>query len=208
MRTNPTTWLLLIGVLCAFPAAADLTVGRLRCEYAEDPLGVDVAQPHLSWIAQSGERGQRQTGYEILAATSAALLQEGQADLWDSGMVKSDQTAQAPYAGKPLAATGQVFWRVRAWDNAGKPSPWGPAATWTMGLLADSDWAAARWITAATGAVTPAASAVMRREFEANRAGVLQGIVDDIRQRGNSLTAGDVGYTYLLRALATAGARM
>ncbi len=38
-----------------------------------------------------------------------------------------------------------------------------------------------------------------------NRAGVLDAIVDDVRKRGNAITAGDVGYRYLLRALAEGG---
>jgi hypothetical protein len=37
------------------------------------------------------------------------------------------------------------------------------------------------------------------------RAGVLASIVADVRARGNALTAGDVGYRYLLRALADGG---
>jgi hypothetical protein len=39
----------------------------------------------------------------------------------------------------------------------------------------------------------------------ARRAGVLAIIVKDVRERGNALTAGDVGYRYLLRALADGG---
>jgi hypothetical protein len=38
-----------------------------------------------------------------------------------------------------------------------------------------------------------------------NRAGVVDAIVADVRSRGNALTAGDVGYRYLLRALADGG---
>jgi alpha-L-rhamnosidase len=38
-----------------------------------------------------------------------------------------------------------------------------------------------------------------------NRADVLNSIVQDVRNRGNGLTAGDVGYRYLLRALAEGG---
>ena len=37
------------------------------------------------------------------------------------------------------------------------------------------------------------------------RAAVLDAIVRDVRSRGNALTAGDVGYRYLLRALADGG---
>ncbi|HEY5346307.1 MAG TPA: family 78 glycoside hydrolase catalytic domain, partial [Verrucomicrobiae bacterium] len=40
---------------------------------------------------------------------------------------------------------------------------------------------------------------------ESNRAAVLNSIVKDVRSRGNALTAGDVGYRYLLRALADGG---
>jgi hypothetical protein len=38
-----------------------------------------------------------------------------------------------------------------------------------------------------------------------NRPTVVDAIVQDVRQRGNALTAGDVGYRYLLRALADGG---
>jgi len=40
---------------------------------------------------------------------------------------------------------------------------------------------------------------------EQNRAAVVDAIVRDVRSRGNALTAGDVGYRYLLRALADGG---
>jgi hypothetical protein len=39
----------------------------------------------------------------------------------------------------------------------------------------------------------------------AQRAGVLDAIVADVRRHGNAVTAGDVGYRYLLRALADGG---
>ncbi|MDR0566754.1 MAG: glycoside hydrolase family 78 protein [Prevotellaceae bacterium] len=37
------------------------------------------------------------------------------------------------------------------------------------------------------------------------RAAILQNLIDDIRRRGNALTAGDVGYRYVLRALEDGG---
>jgi hypothetical protein len=40
---------------------------------------------------------------------------------------------------------------------------------------------------------------------EKDRAAVVEAVVRDVGQRGNALTAGDVGYRYLLRALADAG---
>ncbi|MDR1814770.1 MAG: alpha-L-rhamnosidase, partial [Tannerella sp.] len=40
---------------------------------------------------------------------------------------------------------------------------------------------------------------------EKNRPQILQNLVDDIQGRGNALTAGDVGYRYVLRALEGSG---
>lgn len=62
----------------------------LRCEYLVDPLGIGAVQPRLSWIVQSGERGQVQTAYHILVASEAKLLSEGKSDLWDSGKITSN----------------------------------------------------------------------------------------------------------------------
>ncbi|HEY9175438.1 MAG TPA: glycoside hydrolase family 78 protein, partial [Verrucomicrobiae bacterium] len=127
----------------ASPAATSL--GQLRCEFLKDPAGIDVTEPRLSWILDSGERGARQTAYEILVASSAAKLKPGQADLWDTGKVASDQSIHVRYAGKPLASRQQCFWKVRVWDQDGKPSAWSKPASWSMGLLQSADWRG-QWI--------------------------------------------------------------
>ncbi len=116
-----------------------LTPVQLRCEYAANPLGVDVPHPRLFWVDKSENHGQDQSAYEILAASSAKKLAVSQGDLWDSGKVDSDETIQIPYAGQPLKSSQQVFWKVRVWDNAGKASAWSQPATWTMGLLGADD---------------------------------------------------------------------
>ena len=40
----------LMFVVSAF---ASLRVGQLRCEYLENPLGIDVTQPRLNWVLDS-----------------------------------------------------------------------------------------------------------------------------------------------------------
>ncbi len=89
--------------------AAGLRVDQLRCEYREAPVGIDVAQPRLSWVLASRQRAQRQTAYQILVASSATRLNRGEADLWDSGRVASDQSIQIGYAGKPLGSRQRCF---------------------------------------------------------------------------------------------------
>jgi len=138
-----------------------MTVASLGCEHGENPTGVDVPQPRMSWVLQSSQRGDRQTACQILVASSEASLDKDAGDLWDSGKMVSDDTIQIPYAGKPLLSSQQVFWKVRAWDANGKISAWSKTATWTMGVLQNSDWRA-KWI----GAVdTNIPSLLLRHEF-------------------------------------------
>jgi len=125
--------------------ASPVAVTGLACEFLSDPLGIDVAQPRLSWRIESSARGARQTAYQVLVASTPQALGEDKGDLWDSGKVASDATAHVAYAGKPPASHQQAFWKVRVWDAAGNPSAWSAAAKWSMGLLDAAEWKAA-WI--------------------------------------------------------------
>ena len=134
---------LLAGLATA--RAASLEATGLRCEYLTNPLGLDVLQPRLSWLLESGERGQRQTAYQVLVASSEKLLKQNSGDLWDSGKIEEDETIAIVYRGKPLASGQLCFWKVKVWDRAGKESAWSKPALWSMGLLKPEDWKA-EWI--------------------------------------------------------------
>src|SRR5215469_3161229 len=133
-------WLAMLSAL-----ASSVSISDTRCEYRQDPVGVEAPHPRLSWILESKERGIMQTAYQILAATSPASLEKNQGDLWDSGKITSDETTQIVYTGKPLASSQQCFWKVRVWDASGKESGWSKPANWTMGILNPADWQA-HWI--------------------------------------------------------------
>lgn len=118
----------------------------LQCEYLKNPLGMDVAKPRLSWRMgdTSSVRGKKQSGYRILVASSQALLDSNCGNLWDSGTVSSSESVNIVYEGVPLSAGQKCFWKVRIADEQGKWSDWSNAASWRMGLFADS-WVA-KWI--------------------------------------------------------------
>ncbi|HRZ16776.1 MAG TPA: rhamnosidase, partial [Candidatus Hydrogenedentes bacterium] len=118
----------------------------LRCEYRTNPQGIDALQPRLSWNMAADGRGQAQTAYQVLVASSAALLAEDQGDLWDSGQVASDASIQIEYTGTAPASFQDCFWKVRVWNQNGEVSPWSEPAHWSMGALAPKDWAGAKWI--------------------------------------------------------------
>jgi hypothetical protein len=159
---------MLVGMVLSAPllnAASSLALipTELRCEYAVNPLGIDVAHPRLSWKVVSPERGQKQTAYQIHVFSRSNLIINKPPltpDLWDSGKIISDETHLLRYGGQPIASSEQAFWTVRVWDNEDQPSAWTDFQTWTMGLLPTNAWKA-RWICA------PAASEslLLRKEF-------------------------------------------
>jgi alpha-L-rhamnosidase len=147
------SFFLLHGSLWGQAGSSALRPVQLRCEYLVNPLGIDATAPRLSWVleAKSGERGQRQTAYQVLVATTDAKLRANQHDLWDSGRTESDQSVQVRYGGKALASRVRCWWKVRVWDERGQPSVWSEPARWSMGLLSSGDWQGA-WIGTDLGA--------------------------------------------------------
>jgi alpha-L-rhamnosidase len=127
--------------------AQDLGAPRnLRCEYEHNPLGLDVAQPRLSWEVNDARRGARQSAYQIVVAQVEADAAAGKGTLWDSGQVASDASIHVPYAGPALHSGQRCYWSVRTWDAQGAESPWAEPAFWEIGLMSPGDWQA-KWIT-------------------------------------------------------------
>ncbi|MEI2724343.1 MAG: alpha-L-rhamnosidase N-terminal domain-containing protein [Verrucomicrobiota bacterium] len=140
--------LLIISRLFALPGQAALgaiSPTGLKCEDRMNPLGVDAGPPRLSWILESQRRGEVQTAWQVLAASTAAKLARNQGDLWDSGKTPSADSLGVVYGGQPLRSGQRVFWKVRVWDAAGRPSEYGPPAWFEMALLSPGDWKAL-WI--------------------------------------------------------------
>jgi len=139
---------------------------HLVCEYRNNPLGIDVTAPRFSWQLHSDQIGARQTAYQILAASDAALLHEGKADVWDSGKIESNQSVHVVYAGAKLTSRQRVYWTVTVWDETGKPSQ-GEMAWFELGLLKRSEWKG-KWIGAALvgGPRTTIPSPYLRKSFK------------------------------------------
>ncbi len=114
---------------------------RLRCEYLANPLGINGAKPNLGWMMEAGDlqaevRGQRQTAYQVLVASTPERLAKEQGDVWDSGKVVSERSTHVTYDGKPLAPSTYFFWKVRVWDAAGRSSAWSEPARFLTGMRA------------------------------------------------------------------------
>jgi len=125
--------------------AAQLSPNRLRCEYLENPIGLDVAAPRFNWIVESSAQGERQSAYQIVVSSTAAGAAHGQGDLWDSGKIASGQTTQVVYAGKQLQSGQVAYWTVTTWNRSGESSKRSSVAHWQAGIMRPEDWRA-QWI--------------------------------------------------------------
>jgi len=119
-------------------------ITNLRCEYRDNPLGIDITQPRLSWQLMTDRRGAKQSAYQILVASTVDQLASNQADLWDSGKVNSDQSVHVVYAGQTLKSRQRVYWKVTVWDE-NESAQMSDSAWFEIGLLERDEWQA-DWI--------------------------------------------------------------
>ena len=106
-------FLLLFTIVFTGAKSQGLRVDKLMCEYVENPLGIDIAKPALSWQLVSGKRNQKQSAYEIVVGDNLAEIKNLNANVWNSGTVKSSQSINIEYGGTPLQSFKRYYWRVR-----------------------------------------------------------------------------------------------
>lgn len=141
----------------------------LRCEYDENPLGIDNPKPRFSWAMNDTTRRANQKAYQIMVATTPEALTSGKPDMWDSRMVRSDITQFVPYDGKPLQSVTRYYWKVRYWNYRGCVSEWSDIQWFETAFLKADDWKA-NWIAAIRhNDSRPPRSALMKKEFSIDK---------------------------------------
>ena len=143
-KNRKVFYLFIIGLLISSHAFAKLEVFDLRCEYLKNPEGVDVKNPRLFWKLKSIEKGQLQTAYRIIVASSPEQLAKNVGDIYDSKLVKSSNNTHVEL-NVALQSGRNYFWKVQVWDKY-KKTTWSKGARFSTGLLTDQDWKGAQWI--------------------------------------------------------------
>jgi len=121
----------------------NLKVTKLRCEYKENPIGIDVLKPRLSWIISSDKKHTLQTNYQIQVSKEDESFNK---IIWDSGKVTSDNSIGVEYEGEDPLSSTIYYYRVRVWEQSNSVSEWSEVSYWEMGLLSEKEWIA-EWIT-------------------------------------------------------------
>ncbi|MGC7096235.1 family 78 glycoside hydrolase catalytic domain [Amycolatopsis lurida] len=139
------------GVLVPVPASAGegIRPGSLTVNDRVDPLGIGGERPHFGWASTSDQRGVVQSAYEVWVGSTS-----GARDVWTSGRVASDRQFDITYGGPELRPATRYFWQVRVWDGNGRGSRWSEPAWFETGLLGETDWAGADWLTDRDEALT------------------------------------------------------
>jgi alpha-L-rhamnosidase len=119
-----------------------LSIADLKCEYATNPIGLDIKRPNFSWEVESEVRGVMQSAYQILIADSPEKLAEEDGNVWNSGKVSTSRAAGISYKGIGLVSGERYYWKVRIWDSHGVVSDYSKPAFFEMGLLNEEDWKA------------------------------------------------------------------
>jgi len=122
------------------PGANYVKVLDLKCEYAVNPIGMDIQSPQLSWRIESVKRGVFQNAYQIMVADSPGNLSKNIADIWDSGIIKSSKSTGIKYAGPDLQSRKRYYWKVKIWNSDNTICDWSETAFFEMGLINQKDW--------------------------------------------------------------------
>ncbi|XOV95354.1 MAG: family 78 glycoside hydrolase catalytic domain [Bacteroidota bacterium] len=92
------------------------TIDDLKCEYLENPLGIDTKSPRFTWKMVDSESGTLQSAYQIIVGKDSSEVAKGEGISWNSGKIDSrDQLVS--YAGVDLDPFTKYYWGVRVWDQ-------------------------------------------------------------------------------------------
>lgn len=88
-----------------------LQVTQVTCEHKVNPMGIDTLKPTFGWKMESQQRDVLQKSYRVLVSTSLDKLNEDNGDMWDSGVVESQNSTAVVYAGRDFAAQTSITGR-------------------------------------------------------------------------------------------------
>ena len=107
--------------LNGYPATTPIEKAVLQRENFQF-TGISTREPYFGWIVPSTGKNTLQAAYRLLVASEKDFLLKDSADLWDSGKVEENCSANIRYGGKPLEPDRVWFWKVKTWNQHGEES--------------------------------------------------------------------------------------
>lgn len=133
----------------------DELVQRYKGPFSGVPFGLTVelirepkftkiidSKPELGWIIP--EVAVTQRAYQVLVASTRENIDNNIGDIWDSGRVPGNQSANIEPDCDPLQENNTYFWKVRIYDIDNRLSEYSPAQEFTTGTfgekISSSNW--------------------------------------------------------------------
>ena len=151
MKKHFLSLIILLTICLSFASCNDLLNisiinPNVEQQFHEQPLATN--QPRFSWNYETTESEVAQQNYRIIVASTAENTQNNIGDLWDSGVVPSNQMLYIPYAGKELQSRDKAYWKVITTVTAKggkKAKVESEIKSFEISLLNQEDWQA-KWI--------------------------------------------------------------
>ena len=86
-------------------------VASLRFEHLDEPIGIGVPRPRLSWIVRAATAGWTQAAYEIEVTDPVGRRTES------TGPVESSESVLVPWPAAELDSRDRRVVRVRVWGD-------------------------------------------------------------------------------------------
>lgn len=112
---------------CTWQNGFASTVPVWQLDKTIEPLqyaAIRSSRPSFTWIVPGEKADTRQTSYRLIVADNWSDISACRGNVWDSGMVESNQSVAVGYQGEELRTNGCYFWRVQCVTNTEGTSPW------------------------------------------------------------------------------------
>lgn len=154
------------GITLTIQAASPAAPTNLRIIDNFEQLGIDQSNPKFGWYVNDTDRGESQTAYRVIVASSEANIDNNTGDLWDTGKVTSAMQYGVAYAGTALQSNKQYWWKVMTWDKDNNQSAWGQKTAFVTGFMNPSNWTAS-WISSSSN--TTGVPYLLRKQFSVSK---------------------------------------
>lgn len=135
----------LLLIVCSPVFSQDIHLTNLRCGNRNSPIGVNDSSPAFSWQVISQKNRYLQLAYQLKVADNIQVIKKEIGNIWNSGIIKTEQSNLIEYAGKKLLPACKYYWTVQVWDQK-KESCKSTIDSFTTGLFDSKDWSNAKWI--------------------------------------------------------------
>ena len=140
-----TIFFCLLLCFLQYNSYCQVSVKNLKCEYLENPIGIDETHPRFTWQMELHKPGNCQSAYELVVGTTETDVASGSGDVWESGVVESS-VIPVVYGGGELNPFTRYFWSVRVKDESQQWSDWSLPHFFETGMMGQLSWKG-KWIT-------------------------------------------------------------